>query len=519
MPKMDLNEFRAAVKTKLRERVNNKCSNVNCRITTLGPSETHNITNIGEAAHIHGAKRGSARWVKDMTPEQRRDYDNGIWLCSGCHKKIDRDENRYPVKVLLRWKQDAEAEALNEIGKKSFTSADQEKFVSSFVTGNNPDIPLNKLAKAVDNVFRGGANVITSAMEELDPRVRVIPIGGLNGVTYEIHPKEPFGLSLMFTLNDNSHLEMDEYIKHGKPVEIPLSSINVDGSELFKQLFDNEGKLFLQSPSPQGSEVIILFDETYQEKYFGTVKGNWQVGTETATFHGVGMGGMLSHIRVIQENTTATNFTFTLNFEAWEGKSIQQLNGFNKLFEFYSCLINQKRMKVISEIEGLDPIEAISDDIGNIPGLKNIYDLICFIDKARKLTKFLKIDVSFCFDKLPRTNEEYLAVIRCAEIIDTILIKGTEKRNSNISFEIIPEIGNKSIIEDIGSGKELNFIVNENKTIEIFGKTVQIPEIIYELHKFVLAVDEGDSFEINEGEKVKIKMIPSKSSVTKISYK
>jgi DNA-directed RNA polymerase subunit M/transcription elongation factor TFIIS len=39
-----------------------------------------------------------------MTDEQRRDIDNGIWLCKECARKIDIDEAKYSVSALQQWK-------------------------------------------------------------------------------------------------------------------------------------------------------------------------------------------------------------------------------------------------------------------------------------------------------------------------------------------------------------------------------------------------------------------------------
>jgi hypothetical protein len=50
-----------------------------------------------------------------MSPEQRADISNGIWLCQSCSKLIDADPIRYTVGCLKNWKKQAEAEALARI--------------------------------------------------------------------------------------------------------------------------------------------------------------------------------------------------------------------------------------------------------------------------------------------------------------------------------------------------------------------------------------------------------------------
>lgn len=48
------------------------CSNIGCRVVTSGPADDPNkAVGIGEAAHIYGAKAGSARFRHDMTDGAR----------------------------------------------------------------------------------------------------------------------------------------------------------------------------------------------------------------------------------------------------------------------------------------------------------------------------------------------------------------------------------------------------------------------------------------------------------------
>jgi hypothetical protein len=52
-----------------------------------------------------------------MTAEERSSADNAIWLCQNCAKWIDTDPSRFSVEVLLAWKADAEAAALEQLGR------------------------------------------------------------------------------------------------------------------------------------------------------------------------------------------------------------------------------------------------------------------------------------------------------------------------------------------------------------------------------------------------------------------
>lgn len=94
------------------KRVGFLCSNPNCRKPTVGANEHKGKpTIIGIAAHITAAASGGPRFDESLSEKQRKDIDNGLWLCSNCASLIDKDENKYPVELLRQWKNDAETES------------------------------------------------------------------------------------------------------------------------------------------------------------------------------------------------------------------------------------------------------------------------------------------------------------------------------------------------------------------------------------------------------------------------
>lgn len=98
-------DFLERTKQTLAKRASQVCSNPDCGQTTCGPhSDKDKSVNLGEAAHIKAAREGQARYDSKMTDEERRDIANGIWLCKECARKIDLDEARYPVELLIDWK-------------------------------------------------------------------------------------------------------------------------------------------------------------------------------------------------------------------------------------------------------------------------------------------------------------------------------------------------------------------------------------------------------------------------------
>jgi hypothetical protein len=96
----------------LGRRVGYLCSKPDCRKHTVGSNTIDNkATSLGEAAHITAASPGGTRYNPDLTPEQRSDISNGIWLCCNCATLIDKDHLKFPVELLHEWKKDAELES------------------------------------------------------------------------------------------------------------------------------------------------------------------------------------------------------------------------------------------------------------------------------------------------------------------------------------------------------------------------------------------------------------------------
>lgn len=98
-------DFSESMKQVLAKRAGQVCSNPDCRRPTSGPhSDETKAVNLGEAAHIRAARPGQARYDANMTDEERAAISNGIWLCKECARKIDVDEAKYPVALLVEWK-------------------------------------------------------------------------------------------------------------------------------------------------------------------------------------------------------------------------------------------------------------------------------------------------------------------------------------------------------------------------------------------------------------------------------
>lgn len=108
-------DFSTGTKRTLAERVGFRCSFPGCKAVTIGPSEEgpESVSSTGMACHIVAASagQGARRTNINLTEEEIRSAENGIWMCYRHGKLIDTDEIRFTVEALHRWKEVAEFRA------------------------------------------------------------------------------------------------------------------------------------------------------------------------------------------------------------------------------------------------------------------------------------------------------------------------------------------------------------------------------------------------------------------------
>jgi hypothetical protein len=106
-------EFSRETKRIVALRASHRCSFPGCPQITAGPSDEspEAVSMIGKAAHIHAAAPGpgARRYLASMTPQERSDISNAIWLCATHADLIDRDEATYTAEKLRSMKHAHEA--------------------------------------------------------------------------------------------------------------------------------------------------------------------------------------------------------------------------------------------------------------------------------------------------------------------------------------------------------------------------------------------------------------------------
>lgn len=99
---------RPKTKVLLAFRSGNVCAFPNCDKALSVNGYCADPAIIGEAAHIAGENKRSARYDASMTDEERNDYRNLIYLCCDHHTQIDKQEQDFSVAHLLEIKEQHE---------------------------------------------------------------------------------------------------------------------------------------------------------------------------------------------------------------------------------------------------------------------------------------------------------------------------------------------------------------------------------------------------------------------------
>ena len=141
-------DFTPKTKDLAARRVGFLCSKPDCRCHTIGPSRESNraVSNVGVAAHICAAAPGGKRYDVNMTPEERMDIENCLWLCQTDAHLIDTDDVTYSVELLRKWKRDAEEYAASALS--------DGNFLRNYHTGNGDN--LTQLEELFNSMVRSG---------------------------------------------------------------------------------------------------------------------------------------------------------------------------------------------------------------------------------------------------------------------------------------------------------------------------------------------------------------------------
>ncbi|MFW2176727.1 MULTISPECIES: hypothetical protein [unclassified Moraxella] len=516
-------DFTLTVIRQLRERVANYCSNPNCRVLTISAKESTstNVHIIGEGAHICAVQPNGARYEATMTSEQRKSYDNGIWLCRNCHKIIDSEPKKYPIELLREWKECAEKYSVDNIGKRPKTDEDIEKAQHSLLKGMS--IPMK--TDAIENVHKN----VQKTLELLDPRFKVVSSYNDNKSSFVIYPKKEnktLNLSMAMDFNAQNKSKLENLFKHGEAVLLEnITEIKTD-SELFNHLIGTENfipnSLYI-CPEKKLKAHIQFYteDDNFLFDSIQTIEGNVTHGIETFSFFAsiadvitLSFKKIPISLEVLEDKFSAS---ISFNFEKWEGCELRSINDIDKVYNFINLLLNENVHGIfyVNDYE----VASFSTRYFKENTSKSIIYLIRYIYKASKICKTLNYKAI-----LPQNcvldSDEYEAITEFYEnLINKKVYKPIELSSNTTATYLVTE-ENYDIFSNLTSNDNSSFFFKiqylDNMKISIFGQEFVLPNVEYLFENFKIKLN-INKFTI--GDEVEIELIPSDNdSNFKIRY-
>ena len=114
-----------------------RCSYPNCKIKLVLSSSTEHdkAAIIGNIAHIYAHAEGGPRFNPDISEKDRNSYDNLILLCGTHHDMIDKQPNKHPTSILLKYKKQHEKWVDEKLAEEiqSVSFAELEKVVEGIL--------------------------------------------------------------------------------------------------------------------------------------------------------------------------------------------------------------------------------------------------------------------------------------------------------------------------------------------------------------------------------------------------
>ncbi len=337
------NDFTESTRRKLRDRVANLCSKPECRKNTVAANlETiDNRTIIGEAAHICAASSGGPRFDQEMTAKDIKSFENGIWLCSICHKIIDREPKTYPVEMLKDWKIKAEKYASQSLGMKYRTDEDIKESQQSLLSV----MQLSSINNALSNVHGS----VVQTLEVLDDRLKLSTKFDDETTIYKVEPRNGSyvpTISIKDFSNESNIKKYKDLILHGLDCEIDGDIDFLSDSSLINKLLNDNNTVFKKALIKRTNKVQAYLKIPYQDsdinKTVIKINGYLTHGLKTVSF----IGGLKRYFKfeaigmpMFDESITDTvqNFNMSFCFDDWNGKDMRSLD---KLEDLYT-LINE----------------------------------------------------------------------------------------------------------------------------------------------------------------------------------
>lgn len=462
--------FKESTRRELRDRVAGRCSNPDCRVQTLGPRDKKpGVALVGEAAHITAAAPGGARWNGNLSTDQRRHYDNGIWLCSLHAGEVDANESKYSETELRRWKLEAEDAADKEKGKRLPSETDALNQITALF-GNAPAFFVHS---AIPNTHKA----MSAALSKLDPRVDVKTSHVDGQTSYELVPIAPIEWTITATGDAGTALRqaLSKVLSDGEDVDIPLKGLAVEGSDLFKALI-NEASAFSVGAIPQDAALRMHFTSTKKESVPLQIEfqGEVKAGQQAFNFIGTALGGALrTRLRSALHNGSPIDWSLDFSFGAWSGQDVTRIPHIRRAHKLFTLLAAGARPSIEFEVNGQETLRTTGGPVSRDKA-QSLLDVFRYLEDLRQIAEYINAPLQV----MPNTIIAVEDIEQAEGIANTIRsIANPRKLTRHDRFEVTLRLPSTAFEELRIPGERLLRCEAPVQKLVAFGQTITIPAL------------------------------------------
>lgn len=328
-----------------------------------------------------------------MSPHARRGIENGIWLCSNCAGKIDRDPEAYPVALLQEWKRKAERRAEAEQGRRLPEETDANDQLMMVLGG----LPKRFIPTAIENTHKAA----TAVLETLDPRFMV--------KTEYVNGRTQTALLAKETVRVEANIQGESLaawtrglsllMDHGRSVRLPMSGVRFTGSPLLESIMQEVvGEQASVTLTPNGRAAVLRLRWRGDS---AEIQGQLCAGRKTVRFEGALFGGLVSVAYQVSrsgEDALSAGMTFAFHLDRWNGCALDALPYFAKLKSFCESFADESGpiLGFDLELEGESLAQSAEPRaVKRDNHIDALCTLLTYTERARKLVAHLGVRITF----------------------------------------------------------------------------------------------------------------------------
>lgn len=484
-------DFTKATKIQLLIRASNLCSR--CRAMTVGPTHSGDRNNsIGVAAHICGAAsgRGSKRYDANQTTEQRKHYDNGIWLCYSCSKLIDNEETFHDAHRLRSMKASHLAFVSTLVGLVLVAPFEVKKEIRAGIIEATLALCGNGAGKLdLTAVVEGYEEHLRSVDSNYDVEV----IATNKQVKYNIAAKEGIIPNISIIPNADARsllLEKYENLRlTGDDIVIPSEGIDFVGIDIFQEVKRSTPNSYLILKSKKHKiESELILESDSGSCSLGSFQSLLKGGRDVQDYSGRALNDFFQYQFIVDLPKAAATMEFGSTIESWIGKNISDFKHMPKLLKAHAFLEKSTNYKFLIECEIGSATLIIPKGVSNQP-----QNVLNFFRRNLKALYLLHEISKFLPDKI--TINSPVTTEKSIDIADFSLLLASKPQSERLEFGTLllsirlDEIPTPLAIDLWHRRENLYFSLTEqdNRIADIYGNLISFPRWTHGFENFTPA--------------------------------